>query len=65
VKLIDAQVHEHRVDLEMVYLWVEGVYVKAGLEREKTALLEVIAGLNDWRNVLLEVEPGYWESIES
>lgn len=26
-------------DLEVVYLWVDGVYVKAGLEREKAALL--------------------------
>jgi len=33
VKLTGAQVHEQQVALEMVYLWVDGVYVKAGLER--------------------------------
>ena len=26
-------------DLEVVYLWVDGVYVKAGLERDKAAIL--------------------------
>jgi putative transposase len=25
--------------LEVVYLWVDGIYVKAGLEKEKAALL--------------------------
>ncbi len=31
-------------DLEVVYMWVDGVYVKAGLEREKTAVLVVSGG---------------------
>lgn len=26
-------------DLEPVYVWVDGIYVKAGLEREKAAML--------------------------
>jgi len=26
-------------DLEVVYMWVDGVYVKAGLERDKAAIL--------------------------
>jgi putative transposase len=52
-------------ELEVVYLWVDGVYVKAGLEKEKAALLVVIAGLSDGRKVVLAVEPGYRESIES
>ena len=26
-------------DLEVVYLWVDGIYVKAGLEKEKAVLL--------------------------
>ena len=26
-------------DLEVVYMWVDGVYVKAGLEKEKAAIL--------------------------
>ena len=49
----------------MVYLWVDGVYVKAGLEKEKTALLVVVAGLLDGRKVVLAVETGYRESTES
>jgi len=51
--------------LEVVYLWADGVYVKAGLEKEKAALLVVIAGLRDGRKVVLAVEPGYRESAES
>lgn len=31
--------------LEPVYLWADGIYVKAGLEKEKAALLVVVAGL--------------------
>ena len=52
-------------DLEAVYLWVDGVYVKAGLEKDKAAILVVIAGLRDGRKVVLAVESGYRESIES
>jgi putative transposase len=51
--------------LQVVYLWVDGVYVKAGLEKEKAALLVVIASLVDGRKVVLAVEPGYRESTES
>lgn len=51
--------------LEVVYLWVDGVYVKAGLEKEKAALLVVLGGLSDGRKVLLALEPGYRESIDS
>ena len=51
--------------LQVVYLWVDGVYVKAGLEKEKAALLVVVAGLLDGRKVVLAVEPGYRESTES
>ena len=51
--------------LEVVYLWVDGVYVKAGLEKEKAALLVVLAGLSDGRKVVLALEPGYRESTES
>jgi putative transposase len=53
------------VGLELVYLWVDGVYVKAGLEKAKSALLVVIGGLSDGRKVILAVEPGYRESSES
>ena len=52
-------------ELEVVYLWVDGVYVKAGLEKEKSALLVAIGGLSDGRKVVLAVEPGYRESTGS
>jgi len=51
--------------LQVVYLWVDGIYVKAGLEKEKAALLVVIGGLLDGQKVVLAVEPGYRESTES
>lgn len=51
--------------LEPVYLWVDGVYVKAGLEKDKAALLVVLAALRDGRKVVLAVESGYRESTES
>ncbi|MCD6326762.1 transposase, partial [bacterium] len=51
--------------LEVVYLWVDGIYVKAGLEKEKAAVLVAIAGLSDGRKVVVAVQPGHRESIES
>jgi transposase-like protein len=51
--------------LDVVYLWVDGIYVKAGLEKEKAALLTVIAGLRDGRKVVLAVSPGHRESTEA
>ena len=51
--------------LELVYMWVDGVYVKAGLEKAKAALLVVIGGLSNGQKVILAVEPGYRESSES
>ena len=51
--------------LDVVYLWVDGIYVKAGLEKEKAALLTVIAALRDGRKVVLAVTPGQRESTES
>ena len=52
-------------DLEPVFLWVDGVYVKAGLEKDKAAMLVVLAGLRDGRKVILAVESGHRESTES
>src|SRR5581483_23240 len=52
-------------ELEVVYLWVDGIYVKAGLEKEKAALLTVIGALRDGRKVVLAVTPGQRESIEA
>jgi transposase-like protein len=51
--------------LQVVYLWVDGVYVKAGLEKQKAALLVAIGGLLDGRKIVLAVEPGCRESTES
>jgi putative transposase len=52
-------------DLRVVYLWADGLYVKAGLEKEKAALLVVIAALADGRKVVLAVKSGARESTES
>jgi len=52
-------------DLQVVYLWVDGVYVKAGLEKEKAAVLVVLAALRDGRKELVAVVPGHRESTEA
>jgi putative transposase len=51
--------------VEPVYLWADGIYVKAGLEKEKAALLVIVAGLRDGRKVVLAMESGYRESAEA
>ena len=48
-----------------MYLWVDAVYVKAGLEKDKAALLVAIGGLADGRKVLITLPSGYHESGES
>lgn len=52
-------------DLEPVYIWADGIYVKAGLEKDKAAILVLIAALRDGRKVVLAVEPGERESTAS
>ena len=52
-------------DLEPVYIWADGVYVKAGIGRDKAALLVVIAALRDGTKRVLAVESGFRESKES
>ena len=52
-------------DLEVVYVWADGLYVKAGLEDTKAALLVMIGALTDGRKVVLAVESGQRESKES
>lgn len=49
----------------LVYLWADGLYVKAGLEREKAALLVVIGAFSDGTKEVLAVESGERESAES
>ena len=52
-------------NLEVVYQWADGVYVKAGLEKDKAALLVIIGALTNGRKVFLACESGYRESKES
>ena len=52
-------------DLEVVYVWADGLYVKAGLEDTKAALLVMIGVLTSGQKVVLAVESGVRESKES
>jgi putative transposase len=52
-------------DLEVVYVWADGLYVKAGLEDSKAALLVVIGACTNGQKVVLAVESGQRESKES
>ena len=52
-------------DRELVYAWADGIYVKAGLEKDKAALLVVIGAMSDGRKEVLAVWPGHRESKES
>jgi putative transposase len=48
--------------LKLVYAWADGIYVKAGLEKEKAALLVIIGATVEGRKVLLACESGQRES---
>ena len=52
-------------DREVVYVWADGIYVKAGLERDKAALLVVMGAMRDGTKEVLAIAPGYRESTES
>jgi putative transposase len=52
-------------DLEVVYIWADGLYVKAGLEDTRAALLVMIGVLTNGQKVVLAVESGQRESKES
>ena len=52
-------------DREVVYIWADGIYVKAGLERDKAALLVVMGAMSDGTKEILAVTSGYRESTES
>lgn len=49
----------------VVYLWVDGIYVKAGLEKDKAALLVIVAACADGSKCVLAVEAGHRESESS
>jgi putative transposase len=50
---------------EWAYFWADGIYVKAGIGKEKAALLVVIGVQEDGQKRFLALEPGYRESKES
>lgn len=51
--------------LEVTYQWADGIYVKAGLEKNKAALLVIIGALANGEKRILACESGYRESKES
>ena len=51
--------------VEVVYVWADGIYVKAGLERDKAALLVVLGAMRDGTKEVLALRSGYRESVES
>lgn len=51
--------------VKVVYQWADGIYVKAGLEKDKAALLIIIGALSNGKKVFLACESGYRESRES
>ena len=56
---------QRRIEDEIGYLWLDGVYLKAGLEQEKAALLVAIGVKPDGHKVVLAVTSGYRESTAS
>ena len=50
---------------DWAYFWADGIYVKAGLGKEKAALLVVIGVQRDGSKRFLALEAGYRESKES
>lgn len=51
--------------LEVVYWWADGLYVKAGIEDRKAALLTIVAALSSGDKLMLACESGERESKES
>jgi len=47
------------------YIWADGVYLKAGLEKENTALLVLVGVNTDGKKELITLMEGYRESRES
>jgi len=53
------------IEEEPVYMWADGIYVKAGLEKAKAAILVVIGAFQDGTKRVLAAQPGYRESCDS
>jgi putative transposase len=60
-----AEWREAPIEDEIVYIWADGIYVKAGLEKDKAAILVVIGVTAEGIKRVLAVEPGYRESTDS
>jgi transposase-like protein len=52
-------------DLKIVYLWADGIYLKAGIADEKRCLLVIIGVDISGKKHLLALEEGFRESAES
>jgi putative transposase len=52
-------------ELDIVYCWADGLYVKAGIDDGKAALLVIIGATSEGEKVLLAVSSGQRESTES
>ena len=52
-------------DLEIVYIWADGVYLKAGISDEKLCALVVMGADRTGKKHLLAISEGYRESKES
>ncbi len=50
---------------KVAYLWADGIHVKAGIGKEKAALLVVIGAMRDGSKRFLALEAGHRESKES
>ena len=61
----EAWKQQDLLSLNVVYQWADGIYVKAGLEKDKAALLIIIGALTNGKKVFLACESGYRESKES
>ena len=61
----EAWVKQSLSDREVVYGWADGIYVKAGLERDKAALLVVMGAMRDGTKEVLAVTSDYRESTDS
>jgi putative transposase len=48
-----------------LYLWADGIYLGAGLEKEKSCLLSLLGARSDGTKELLAMEIGYRESKDS
>jgi putative transposase len=61
----EAWKSENLSETEIVYMWADGLYVKAGIADQKAALLVIVGVRTDGRKALLACESGIRESKES